>query len=200
MSPWPEGHVFAVDFALDVRAAVADEVADGLEADSAPLVVADVRRDHCLDALGFGEELVLVPVFGHEFLHRRGIFFSDGRNLVQLVGQETLEPDGARGAPVNPEAAVFLEQTIRAPGHEVESVGPGIEVDEVVVAVAGVAVPKTEQALKRPEFVERLLVDQLPDRIPVVVLVDLQLGDHEQVGAFRADVHAVNREEVAALV
>ncbi|SVC56716.1 uncharacterized protein METZ01_LOCUS309570, partial [marine metagenome] len=75
--PWPEGHVFAVDFPLDIRAAVADEVADGLEADTTPLVVANVRRDHGLDPLGFGEEFFLVPMLSHQFLHRCGVFFSD---------------------------------------------------------------------------------------------------------------------------
>ena len=117
-------------------------------------------------------------MLGHELFHCRGIFFPNGGNLVQLMGEETLEADRARRAAVDTQAAVFLEQTISAPRHEVELAGAGVEVNEVVVAVAGVAVPKTEQPLESPELVKRLLVDHLPNRLLVVVRVGLQLGDH----------------------
>ena len=101
---------------------------------------------------------------------------------------------GARRAAVDAKPAVFFEQAVRSPRQEVKLIRLRVEVDKVVVAVAGVAVPKTEQPLELLKLVECHLVDQIPNGRLIIMLVCLQLGDLQEVGAAGADVHAVDGE------
>ena len=53
----------------------------------------------------------------------------------------------------------LLEQAVRAPWNEVKPIGFGIQLNKKVVAIAGVAVPETQQPFHCPESKERLLID-----------------------------------------
>ena len=81
------------------------------------------------------------------------------------MGNEPLRFDRDGRAFVLPEFqfAVFDKQRIRAPRHKVKLIGIRMQIDEKVVRVAGVAVPKTEQAFGCPESIERIQIDEFAD-------------------------------------
>ena len=74
-----------------------------------------------------------------------------------------------------------------------------VEVDEKIIAVAGVAVPKTEQSFNCPELVESLLINKLPQLLFEIEIVLCQLSHNEKIAAFEAVVHAVDGQHVFAL-
>ena len=132
-----------------------------------------MRIDHGFDPLSLGQEFVLVPMRDHEFLHVSGILFSDGRDLIQFVGNKAHRTNGAGRAAIDPERAVFLKHAVGAPRQEMELVGFGVEIDKEIVPVAGVAVPKTEQAFHSPKGVKRLLIYEFPYLLLQVVIIGL---------------------------
>ena len=109
----------------------------------------------------------------HELLHASGILFSDSRYLIQLVGNKAHGANGAGRAAINPERAVFFKHAVGAPRQEMELVGFGVKIDKEIVPVAGVAVPKTEQAFHGPKGVKRLLVYEFPYLLLQVVIIGL---------------------------
>ena len=80
-----------------------------------------------------------------------------------------------------------------------ELIGLRVQVDEEIVAVAGVTVPKTEQPLDGPELVKRLFIDELPLLLLEFKIVLSQLGYNEKIAALEAVVHAVDGQHVFAL-
>ena len=121
-----------------------------------------MRLEHFFDPLGLSQQFIRVPVVGQQLFHRGGALFADGRDLAKPVADHPDRADGARRTAVDAKHAVFLEGAIGTPWHEMELIGLRVQVDEEIVAVAGVTVPKTEQPLDGPELVKRLFIDELP--------------------------------------
>ena len=132
-----------------------------------------MRIDHCFDPLSLGQEFVLVPMRSHELLHASSVLFSDSWDLIQLVGHKAHGPHGARRSAIDPERAVFLKHAVGAPRQEMELVCFGVEIDKEIVSVAGVAVPKTEQAFHSPKGVKSLLIYEFPYLLLQVIIIGL---------------------------
>ena len=127
------------------------------------LLAAQVRLDQRLDAVALGEQLVLVPMLIEQCVQRLAIAFTAFRQLVKAIGDPALGLDRDRRAEIEVEHATLAEQRVRSPRHEVEPIRLRVEINEKVVRVAGVAVPKTKQPLDGPEPVKRIEIDEPAD-------------------------------------
>ena len=117
-----------------------------------------MRRDECRDAVKFCQQHLFIPMGVENLHHRLGVSFAAGFQLIQLVGDEPLRFDRDRRARILSEFqfAVLQKQRIRAPRHEMKFIGIRMQIDEKVVIVAGVSVPKPEQTFGCPEPIERI--------------------------------------------
>ena len=96
-------------------------------------------------------------------MQRLAIAFPAFRQLVKAIGDPALGLDRDRRAEVEVEHAALAEQRVGAPRHEVKPIRFWVEIDEEIIGVAGVAVPKTKQPLDGPIFIKRIEVNQLAD-------------------------------------
>ena len=83
--------------------------------------------------------------------------------------------DRDRRAKIEVKHAALAEQSVGAPWNEVKPVRLRVEINEVIVRVAGVAVPKADQSLDGPEPVKRIEIDEPANRLLARLLALEQL-------------------------
>jgi len=75
--------------------------------------------------------------------------------------------------------------------------GVGIEVNEEVIPITRIAIPKTQEPFHGPEPVKCLFINQLPDFLIQFEIGGLQFGHHQQIGAFLAVIQSVNGQHIS---
>ena len=91
------------------------------------------------------------------------IAFTAFRQLVKAIGDPALGLDRDWSAEIEVEHTTLAEQRVRSPRYEVEPIRLRVEINEKIVRVSGVAVPKTKQPLDGPEPVKRIEIDEPAD-------------------------------------
>ena len=151
-------------FLHQIPASCLDEIAGAIQRlGEAILLTVQVWLDQGLDPVALGEQLVLAPMFLEQAVQCLAIAFTAFRQLVKAIGDPALGLDRDRRAEIEVEHATLAEQRVRSPRHEVEPIRLRVEINEKVVRVAGVAVPKTKQPLDGPEPVKRIEIDEPAD-------------------------------------